>query len=544
MTRRIILHQMSSKGETGENYLQIFPHVEVEEGIYEGQKMKSGITVFKGIRYAKAPEGELRWQAPQPIKPFKRVKKALKFGPACPQAKGSIHFYARAEKLAGLPEGTMSWAPEKQDEDCLYLNIWTPKISSSARLPVMVWIHGGASVFGASHNPLYDGEKIAREKGVVLISFNYRLGVFGYMAHAQLSAESESKSSGNYGLMDQIAALEWIKENIDSFGGNPYNLTIFGQSAGGRAVLNLMSSTYASGLFQKAIAQSPWDGEHHYRQLKKKVVHLDSAEDIGNKIAENLGIKNDDEVLDKLRKASPEDLIAAAKKIDKPGTVFAPFVDGYILEYHPFRIFSNGLQNKASLIIGLTANEADIFLVKKYFETADEYAGYIQSTFGPMADQFIELYPASDDDKERRTQMLNLFADRHFLTPALYAANENTKTSDTYLYYYKYVEPHFTPEALAKENTTIGAYHCGEIKMVFGKPDNNNPVEVTISETLMDYWTNFAKSGNPNGDSVPKWDTYNKTPQTYLEIDTDIKQQEKLNNKRFKLFKKLVEKMI
>lgn len=535
---------MSSKGETGENYLQIFPHVELEEGIYEGQKMASGVTVFKGIRYAKAPIGELRWQAPQPIKKFKRVKKALKFGPACPQSEGSIYFYARAEKLAGLPKGTMSWAPEKQDEDCLYLNIWTPKISASARLPVMVWIHGGASVFGASHDPTYDGERLANEKGVIIVSINYRLGVFGYMAHPLLTEESESNSSGNYGLMDQIAALEWVKENIDSFGGNPYNITIFGQSAGGRAVLNLMSSTFASGLFQKAIAQSPWDGEHHYRQLNQKVGHLESAENIGVKISENLGLNNDDEVLNNLREASPEDLIAAAKKIDKPGTVFAPFVDGYILEYHPFRIFSNGLQNKASLIIGLTANEADIFLVKKYFDSGIEYEGYISATFGDMAEEFLELYPASDDDKKRRGEMLNLFADRHFLTPALYAANENNKVSDTWLYYYKYVEPHFTTEALADQNTTIGAYHCGEIKMVFGKPDVNIPVEKSISDSLMEYWTNFAKTGNPNGENVPKWDAYNSTPQTYLEINNDISQQKKLNNKRFKLFKKLVEKMI
>ena len=535
---------MSSKGETGENYLQIFPHVELEEGIYEGQKMKSGVTVFKGIRYAKAPVGELRWKAPEPIKPFKRVKKALKFGPACPQSEGSIYFYARAEKLGGLPEGTMSWAPEKQDEDCLHLNIWTPKVSASARLPVMVWIHGGASVFGASHDPLYDGEKLANEKGVVIVSINYRLGIFGYMAHPQLTAESASNSSGNYGLMDQIAALEWVKENIDSFGGHPYNMTIFGQSAGGRAVLDLMSSTFASGLFQKAIAQSPWDAEHHYRHLKKNIGHIESAESIGVKISENLGLANDDETLNNLRAASPEDLIAAAKKIDKPGTVFAPFIDGYVLEFHPFRIFSNGLQNKASLIVGLTANEADIFLIKKYFDSGKEYEGYIKSTYGPLAEAFLELYPPSDDDKERREQMLNLFSDRHFLTPALVAANENTKVSDTWLYYYKYVEPHFMPEALADQNTTIGAYHCGELKMVFGKPDKNYPEEESISNTLMDYWTNFAKSGNPNGDNVPQWNAYNKTPQTYLEIDKKIKEQKKLNNKRFKLFKKLIENMI
>jgi len=535
---------MSSKGETGDNYLQIFPHVELEEGIYEGQKMTSGVTVFKGIRYAKAPVGELRWQAPEPIKPFKRVKKALKFGAACPQSEGSRYFFERAEKLAGLPKGTMSWAPEKQDEDCLFLNIWTPKISASARLPVMVWIHGGASVFGASHDPIYDGEKLAKEKGVILVSINYRLGVLGYMAHPLLSAEADSNSSGNYGLMDQIAALEWIKENIDSFGGNPYNITIFGQSAGGRAVLNLMSSTFASGLFQKAIAQSPWDGEHHYRQLKKKIGHLESAEYIGVKISENLGLENDTEVLNKLREASPEDLIAAAKKIDKPGTVFAPFVDGYILEYHPFRIFSNGLQNKASLMIGLTANEADIFLVKEYFDSGDEYKDYINSTFGAMGEEFLALYPASEDEKERRQQMLDLFADKHFLTPALYAANENTKISDTWLYYFKYVEPHFTTEALADKNTTIGAYHCGEIKMVFGKPDKNYPAEESISKTMMDYWTNFAKQGDPNGDDVPKWEPFNKIPQTYLEIDTEIKPMAKLNNKRFKLFKKLIENMI
>jgi len=535
---------MRSKGETGENYLQIFPHVEVEEGIYEGQKMKSGVTVFKGIRYAKAPVGELRWKAPEPIKPFKRVKKALKFGTACPQSEGSIHFYARAEKLADLEEGTMSWAPDTQDEDCLFLNIWTPKISSSARLPVMVWIHGGASVFGASHNPLYDGEKLAVAHGLVLVSINYRLGVFGNLAHPLLSAEAASNSSGNYGLMDQIAALEWVKENIDSFGGNPYSITIFGQSAGGRAVLNLMSSTYASGLFQKVIAQSPWDGEHHYRQLKKKVGHIESAEGIGVQIAENLGLKNNDKTLDNLREASPEDLIEAAKKIGKPGTVFAPFIDGYVLEYHPFRIFSNGLQNKASLIIGLTANEADIFLTKKYFDSGEEYKEYITSTFGPMGEKFLELYPASDDDKERRQQMLNLFADRHFLTPALYAANENTKISDTWLYHFKYVEPHFTPEALAVENTTIGAYHCGEIKMVFGKPNKNYPAEERISATMMEYWTNFAKTGDPNGENVPPWEPYNKTPQTYLEIDTEIIPKAKLNNKRFKLFRKLIENMI
>lgn len=535
---------MSKKGGVGEKYLQIFPHVELEEGIYEGQKLTSGVTVFKGIKYAKAPKGELRWKPPVPIKPFKRVKKALKFGPACPQPSGATHFYERAEQLGGFPQGSMSWAPEKQSEDCLYLNIWTPKISASARLPVMVWIHGGASVFGASHDPTYDGERLASDHGVVIVNINYRLGILGYMAHPQLTKESEYNSSGNYGLMDQIAALEWVKENIDSFGGNPYNITIFGQSAGGQAVLSLMSTSFASGLFQKAIAQSPWDADHHHRKLNEKSGIYDSAEAIGKTIANSLDIPDDDNALEALRAKTPEELIDAAKEIDLPGRVFAPFVDGYILEYHPFRIFSNNLQNKASLIIGLTADEGDIFLTKKYFESAEAYEGFIKATHGELAEEFLELYPAKDDESERRAEMINLFSDRHFLLSTLLAAEENAKSSDTWLYYYKYVKPQFTPKALKPKNTTIGAYHCAEIDMVFGNSEIANTDEKDITEQMMAYWTNFAKTGNPNGEGLVKWDAYNNTPQTYLEINTPIKEQEKLNNKQYKLFRKLINKKL
>ena len=535
---------MSKKGSIGDRYLQIFPHVELEEGIYEGQKLVSGVTVFKGIKYAKAPKGDLRWKPPVPIKPFKRVKKALKFGPACPQPAGATYFYERAEQLGGFPKGSMSWTPEKQSEDCLYLNIWTPKISSSARLPVMVWIHGGASVFGASHDPTTDGEKLASTHGVIIVNINYRLGILGYMAHPQLTEESEYNSSGNYGLMDQITALEWIKENIDSFGGNPYNITIFGQSAGGQAVLSLMSTTYGSGLFQKAIAQSPWDADHHHRRLKDKFGPLESAESIGETIAEKLGITDSETTLEQLREKSPEELMEAAKKIDLAGRVFAPFVDGYILEYHPFRIFENNLQNKASLIIGLTADEGDIFLTQKYFDSAAEYEQFINAAYGKVASEFLELYPAQASVEDRRAEMIKLFSDRHFLLPTLLAAEANTKSSDTWLYYFKYVKPQFTPKALKEQNTTIGAFHCADIDMIFGNSEQLNTDEKDISEQMMTYWANFAKKGNPNGEGLVTWDPFNNTPQSYLEINKPITQQKKLNNKQFKLFKKFIQDWI
>lgn len=524
-----------------DRYLQIFPQVELENGMYEGQKLKSGVTVFKGIKYAKAPKGKLRWQPPVPVKPFRKVKKALKFGAACPQPEGATHFYERAEDLAGLPKGTLSWKPEKQSEDCLYLNIWTPKVSASARLPVMVWIHGGASVFGASHDPTYDGEKLADEHGVILVTFNYRLGVLGYMAHPLLSEESEDKSSGNYGLMDQIAALDWVKENIDSFGGNPYNITIFGQSAGGNAVLNLMSSSYANGLFQKAIAQSPWDADHHHRKLKEKTGNIESAESIGMTMVNELDIPNDENVLEALRDKTPNELFAAANDIGKPGTVFAPFVDGNILEYHPFRIFKNNLQNKSSLIVGLTANESEVFLIKEYFDSAEAYETFVKSAFGSEANNALKLYPADDAKDGFRSQMLMQFSDRHFLLPALLSAEANTESSDTWLYYFKYVKPYFTDEALKDQNTTMGAFHCAELPLVFGNGTMANTDEKDISQQMMSYWANFAKSGDPNDKGLVKWERYNKSPKTYLEINHPISSKEKLNNERYTLFEKLID---
>ena len=338
--------------------------------------------VYRGIPYAAPPLGPRRWMPPQPVTPWTAPRRADAFGPVCPQPGYS---------------GAMS-------EDCLFLNVWTPAKSVGERLPVMVWIHGGAFTYGSGSDEIYDGAALA-DKGVVVVTFNYRLGVLGFLAHPSLSAESPHQVSGNYGLLDQVAALSWVQRNIAQFGGDPHRVTIFGQSAGAESVSLLLVSPLAQGLFHAAIAESPvMVGS--LRPLRHKELGVIPAETVGVRLAEELGLAPASDVASALRQVPWDHLHAAAVKLEpKYGVeilhmVCCPTVDGWVIPEHPVKMFRQGRRHPIPLLTGITTNESTIFLpwLIPHINSPEAYRQYLDAAFGKNAGQVFQLLPVTSHD--------------------------------------------------------------------------------------------------------------------------------------------------
>jgi len=469
--------------------------VKTEGGIVEGLNAATpGVRVFRGIPFAAPPIGELRWKAPQPVRPWKGVVKATEFGPRCMQAPvfSDMIFRDRAAK--------------PMSEDCLYLNVWTPAKSAQDRLAVMVWFYGGGFQAGSSSEPRYDGENFAK-KGIIVVSVNYRLGVFSFFSHPELTKTSGLHASGNYGLMDQIAGLRWVKQNIAAFGGDPEKVTIAGESAGSLSVSALMASPLARGLFRGAIGES---GAFFGRPpAGSAMLTLGETEKAGAKFAESVGAKD----LAALRAKSAEDLLSAAQK--DPSLQFWPSVDGYVLPKDVATMFAEGQQAHVPLLAGWNAEEASWAVVyAKEKPTAETFPQQLRTRFDDRAAEILKLYPASNDEEARKSA-IDLASDLFIVYITWEWLEMQNKTGQAPVYGYVFDRtPPVAPDTRVNgvSPKELGARHACEIEYVFGtlksQPDPWESVDYQISDAMASYWANFTKTRDPNGPGLAKWPVY------------------------------------
>lgn len=462
-----------------------------------------GLLIFKGIPYAQPPAGDLRWKPPQVPARWEGVRDCTAFSPRCPQP----------APILGRDTG-----PES--EDCLYLNIWAPKPVEGGKLPVMVWIHGGGFVTGAGSLRYYDGEYLAK-KGVVLVTINYRLGPFGFLAHPALSKESAHGVSGNYGILDMIAALQFVKENISSFGGDPGCVTIFGESAGSAAVTCLMATPLARGLFHRAIAESNF--ALGLPPLKEgNGAEREAAEKTGEKIAAQLGCDKAQDVPAALRKKSAQEVLKAsnpAQGIYGKGIKFRPAVDGWVFPEEPPKIFSEGHQSPVPFLSGTNADEGTIFLQQIPVKHLFGYRLAVRLLFKDKAHDFLALYPATKDS-EIAGALNKITTDTIFLTPVRFAIRSMEKASSPAYFYY------FTRAPKMARDRKLGAFHALEISYVFGHMNEKwgfNQTDKRLSELMSSYWVNFARTGDPNGKGLPHWPAYTTANDTHLELGDEVK---------------------
>lgn len=449
--------------------------VKIANGILEGT-MNDGIRSFKGIPFAQPPIGDLRWKPPQPVKDWEGVRKADKFGP-------------RAMQRPIF--GDMVFRSDGVSEDCLYLNVWTPAQSDKEGLPVLVYFFGGGFVAGDGSEGRYDGESMAR-KGIVAVTVNYRLGVFGFFAYPELTEESPHRASGNYGLLDQHAALEWVHDNIAAFGGDPKRVTIAGESAGSISVSAQMASPLSKGLIAGAI------GESGSILGTLSAVPLAEAEQSGVDFASGLGL-GDTPALTALRAMAAESLLEATAKPGLPW--FRPTIDGYFLPRDPLEIYAAGEQAHVPLLVGSNSAESDAGAVLgRNDPTVANYRQALQRLFPGQAEEAFRHYPASNE-AEVREAARDLASDRFISYSTWKWIDMATKTGDQPSYYYLYTHP---------RPKSHGAVHSAEIEYALGNLDYNKVYEWTeddylVSKVMQDYFANFIKSGNPNGRGLPRW---------------------------------------
>ena len=489
------------------------PTVTIATGQLAG-RYESGrqIAVFKGVPYAQPPIGELRWRPPQPALPWQGLRKADTFKPVAFQLEAGygsfIHALIAGQGFSKLKTSLLeiylrTLARPKASEDCLYLNIRTPLLDSQARLPVMIWIHGGDHQDGAGSDIPYQTNALPLQ-GVVLVTINYRLGLLGYFAHPELSQESGRDVSGNYGTLDQIAALRWVSENISAFGGDPHNLTIFGESAGGESVAHLMTSPLSRGLFQRAIIQSAANGGQMLL-LKQPFLNRPAAEQAGKDFADKLVGFGKDQVT-RLRQIPAGKLYQFLRK--QAQSSFYPAIDGYVLEKSPFQAFLDGEQARLPLIIGSNADEGTL-LYPEIGSPLIEYAGQpltpdelccvLQDEFQEDAGLLFDLYPglrAGDFAAH-----LALLGDSLIGSPArFYALQAANAGQPVYFYFFTRTPP--------SPRQTAGAYHFAETPYIFESANPVFPMDAdghAFARLMTAYWAQFARKGNPNLALHPEW---------------------------------------
>jgi para-nitrobenzyl esterase len=461
--------------------------VHIADGTLQGViSADNKVRTFKGIPYAAPPVGALRWKDPQPVVAWHGVRQAVNYGARCMQ--GPIY-----------PD--MVFRDSGPSEDCLYLNLWMPAHPTTPRLPVMVWIHGGGFAAGASSEPRQDGGNLSKQ-GVMVVSMNYRLGIFGFFTHPELAKESGHHAAGNYGLLDQVAALRWVHDNIAAFGGDPNNVTIFGQSAGSSSVSALMASTLTKGLFQKAIGES---GAALNPSRPSRT--LEEADKANATFAQDaFGTTS----LEALRHRSAADVMAAALKAKDAR--FSMVVDGYFLPESPLAIYSAGRQQHVPLLAGWNADEGSAqATLEKMTPTPAHLEERLESIFPGHAKEAMKLYPATND-AEAKHQAQELARDRGvgYAMWKWLQLQGSTGHAETFRYRFDRARP-MPPGSTG--DLTPRAFHSAEIEYVFSvlpKRDTPWPAEDRrISELMSTYWANFAKTGNPNGSGLPQWPAYN-----------------------------------
>lgn len=459
--------------------------VRTDKGELQGKRSDDGkASIFLGIPYAAPPVGPLRWRPPQPAAAWTGVRSAQSYGSHCMQVN-------QFEDMIFHDPGA--------SEDCLTLNVWTPSAAAKgARLPVMVWIYGGGFYAGSTSEGRQDGEALAR-KGVVLVSLNYRLNIFGFFAHPALAAESPAHAAGNYGLMDQAAALQWVRHNIDAFGGDPDNITLFGESAGSFSVSAQMASPMAKGLLKHAI------GESGAAFSRNGLIFptLATAEAQGERFARDVLGKNS---LAELRATPAEALVKAAEGQAAHAIHFGPDVDGLFLPKAVPAIYAAGEQAHIPLLAGWNRDEGG-FPKEPY--SLEKYQAMAHTTWGPQAGAFLKAYPASTDAEARRSEVD--YAADHFIADSTWEWIEaQVKTGDSPVYRYHFEQP--SPGS-RYHPASAGVFHSSDIEYVFGnlaaRPGAPwTEADYKVSTLLQSYWTNFARTGNPNGPGLPEWPVY------------------------------------
>ncbi len=482
--------------------------VKVESGLLQGI-VENGVTVYKGVPFASPPVGELRWYQPLPPKSWEGVRMADKFSANPMQV-----------MVNELGPWTAEYQPQGEiSEDCLYLNIWTTA-NSQEKYPVVVYIPGGAFTGGSGNVPVYNGENLAK-KGLVVVTINYRVGVFGFFAHPELTKESKQNSAGNYGLLDQVAALEWVKKNIHVFGGDPERVTIMGQSAGAASVHYLTASPLAKGLFIRAIAQS---GSNYKIGPGES---LTSAEQNGIKFAQAKGAAS----LAELRKMSANDLLTATTNQFR----FSPIVDGWYLLKSVEEIFENGQHNDVPTLTGFVADEGSYN--DSYGKvSAQEFKLRVKQQTGIQADQILKLYPTSTEDETGVSQK-EFARDISMVSMFMWAqSREKTSKTNTYTYLFTHPQPGLTKERFE-------TFHSSELPYVFNNLNHSNrpwtSEDAEIAETVSSYWKNFIETGNPNGKGLPKWPAFNESPEETMELGDHIGARLFTERDKFEVLKKL-----
>ncbi len=490
------------------------PRTTVDSGVLEGTRWHHGVRqiAFLGIPFAAPPVGELRWKPPRlPVK-WQGVRAAKQFSPSCPQ----------------FPSG---WWPEMAgrrqfdtSEDCLYLNVWTATLSPLQGAPVIVWIHGGGNVEGSSQIPPLASALVS--KGVVFVSIEYRLGVFGFFAHPALTAESANHSSGNYGLLDQIAALDWVRRNIRAFGGDPARVTILGQSSGAEDVCHLLASPLAAGLFHRAILESGVCMDSLYSALSAPQSYFGNhgpGEALGLRLAAALGISNDSKVLEKLRAVSAEKLLAASRELEAAD--FGVIVDGWVVPAQPVTTFARHHQARIPVLVGSTADETTVFGKPSPLATEDshpktiaQYRRWLKSEFREFAEDVWQIYPAASD-RDVPAVFVRMQTDYAFGFGSHRLAQAMTEAGQqAYLYYFTYKGR--GPFA------ALGAFHSEELMFVgdtYWTSWIANQEDKKLADLMGYYWTQFAKTGDPNQTGLPHWEPYGPKSEQCLEIGSTVK---------------------
>lgn len=451
---------------------QVAP-IKVDGGLLQGT-LEDELTVYKGIPFAAPPVGELRWRAPQPAAKWEGVKLADKFAP------GPIQ--------GGNP-------PSGKSEDCLYLNVWSPAKSAKEKVPVFVWIYGGGFGAGATSEWSYSGEKLAK-KGVVLVSIAYRVGQLGFFSHPELSAENPNHVSGNYGLLDMISGLQWIKKNIAAFGGDPDKVTIFGESAGGIAVSMLCASPLAKGLFRGAISESGGSfGPSRQTQTfpGENMKRLKDAERDGEVYLKNSGVSS----IADLRK------LDADKLSDRGFGMSWPIVDGYVIPNDQHKLYEAGKYNDVAILVGYNSDEGASFSPGR---TPEEYISGVKSRYGKFADDLIKAYPVATTTVPKTAR--DLARDAAFGWQTWSWARLQAKTGKSKVFYYYFDQHPDYPVGSPREG--YGSPHGQEVAYVFQhlNPQQASKSDLVVSDAMASYWTNFAKYGNPNEAGLPIWPAF------------------------------------
>jgi para-nitrobenzyl esterase len=512
--------------------------IATEHGLIAGAPSADDPTVlvWKGIPYAAAPVGDLRWKPPAPAVDWKGVRDAKVFGSACWQPEPN-------------PESFYGGGPIERDENCLFLNVWSAAKQSDEARPVMVWVHGGALVTGTGATPWYDGTALAT-KGVVLVTINYRLGPMGFLAHPALSAESSPSSSGNYGILDQIAALQWVRDNIGAFGGDPKNVTIFGESAGSWSICYLQATPLAHGLFHRAIGQSGGVFGPMPRlaagagDASPPRADFEPAESAGVHLAEALGVEGDASVATAaaLRAKTPEEIYDAMAKAGGRGRFwFRPNVDGWVYPQPIYDLFAANRHSPVPLMVGSNADEGTALWGATAPTTLAAYQTAVETRYRNFAQEVLAAYPAATDG-DAKAAYLDLQGDDVFAWQMRTWARlaSAPQSSPVFLYYFSRVPP-------GPESETYGSYHAAEIVYAFdnlkkGRSSHTwQPADEALADTMSSYWVSFAKDGNPNEEGLPPWPRYAIATDQALELGDEIRVLDALKKERLDLLDRFYE---